>query len=56
MGALVAAIRASGGPPSPEQAAEVQRLQVRLTNAMRVAAVLLLLAIAAMSVARYVPV
>ena len=56
MGALTAAIHASGGPPSPEQAAEIQRLQARLLTAMRAAAVLLLLAITAMSVARYMPV
>lgn len=55
MGALGAAIKASGGPPTPEQTAEMQRLQGRLTNAMRAAAVLILLALAAMSVARYVP-
>ena len=55
IGALSAAVRASGGPPSAEQAAELQRLQGRLAGAMRIAAVLLLLATAAMSVARYMP-
>ena len=55
IGLLVTAIRVSGGPPSPEQSAEIQRLQARLTTATRVAAALLILATAAMAVARYVP-
>ena len=52
--ALGDAIRTSGGPPSPEQTAQMQRLQARLANALRAGAVLLLLAATAMSVARYV--
>jgi hypothetical protein len=55
MGALLAAVQASGGPPSAEQAAEIQRLQARLLTAMRAAAILIVLAATAMSVARYVP-
>jgi uncharacterized membrane protein len=55
MGALLAAVQASGGPPSADQAAETQRLQARLLTAMRAAAILLLLATTAMSVARYMP-
>jgi uncharacterized membrane protein len=55
MGKLGEAIRASGGVPSAEQAAELARLQNRLAGAMRVAAVLLLIAAGAMAVARYVP-
>jgi len=54
IGALGGAIRAAGGPASAEQAAQMQRLQTRLLNAQRLTAVLLLLATAAMSVARYV--
>jgi uncharacterized membrane protein len=55
MGALTATIQASGGPPSAEQVAEIQRLQARLLMAMRAAAILVVVAAAAMSVARYVP-
>jgi hypothetical protein len=54
LGALGASIRAAGAPPTPEQAAQMQALQNRLYNAQRLTAVLLLLATAAMSVARYV--
>ena len=54
IGALGASIRAAGAPPTPEQAAQMQALQNRLYNAQRLTAVLLLLATAAMSVARYV--
>jgi len=52
--ALGGQIRAGGGAPSAEQAAQMERLQRRLANALRLTAVLLLLAAAAMSVARYV--
>lgn len=55
LGALGAEIKAAGGPPSPAQTAEIQRLQGRLTNAMRATAVFLTLALIAMAVARYVP-
>ena len=55
LGALGATIRASGAPPSAEQAAEMERLQHRLAGAMTVAAVLLVIAAAAMAAARYVP-
>jgi uncharacterized membrane protein len=55
MGKLFAAINASGGLPSPEQTAEIQKLQTRLMYSMRAAAVLVLLAMASMAVARYVP-
>ena len=54
VGALAGAIQRQGGPPNPEQAAEMQRLQLRLSGALRVVTVLLLLAVAAMAVARYV--
>jgi uncharacterized membrane protein len=46
-------IQASGGAPSPEQAAEVGRLQARMGNAMRVVAALLLVAVTTMATARY---
>ncbi len=55
LSALTAEIRASGGPPSAEQAAELQRLQQKMTVASKAAAVLLLLATAAMASARYMP-
>jgi hypothetical protein len=53
MGSLGAAIRQGGGPPTPEQAAELQRLQVRMFRASQLSAVLLVLSTAAMAVARY---
>jgi uncharacterized membrane protein len=54
LGELAGAIHAKGGPPSPEQAAEMQRLQTRLGTALRVVATLLVLATAAMALARYI--
>jgi uncharacterized membrane protein len=51
--ALGAQIQASGGPPSPAQAAEMSALQARLGRAMHGVAGLLVLAAAAMAVARY---
>ena len=55
MGELAAAMRGSGGPPSQEQIAEMQTIQARMTRFTRMVAVLLLVAVAAMAVARYVP-
>lgn len=55
MGALGAAVQATGAPPSREQAAELGRLQGRLTSAARVITVLILLAVTCMGVARYIP-
>ena len=54
-GALGAAIAAGGKPPSPEQAAEMGRLQARLATLGTLGAVLLVLTTAAMAVARYIP-
>ena len=54
LGTLMASIQASGGPPSPEQRGLQQALQARLGTAARVVAALLVLATAAMAVARYV--
>jgi len=54
IGALAGAIQAKGGPPSPDQAAEMQRLQNRLGKALQVVSILLVLATAAMALARYV--
>lgn len=53
MAALMGEIQARGGPPTPEQAATMKALQTKLGNALRVAAVLLVLATIAMAVARY---
>jgi hypothetical protein len=55
MGAITHRALAGGGPPSAEDQLELRRLQTRLTNASNVAAVLLVLALLAMAVARYVP-
>jgi hypothetical protein len=55
MGAITRRALAGGGPPSAEDQLELRRLQTRLTNASNVAAVLLVLALLAMAVARYVP-
>jgi uncharacterized membrane protein len=54
LGKLSQAAQASGGAPSPEHAAEIGRLQARMTKAMRAVAVLLLVAVAAMAMGRYV--
>jgi uncharacterized membrane protein len=53
--ALTTAIKARGTPPTPDELAEIQRLQARLRSAGVLVAVLLVLATAAMAVARYVP-
>ena len=52
---LGAAMRASGGTPTPEQAAEMDRLQRRVAIATRTVAVLVVLATMCMASARYVP-
>jgi hypothetical protein len=54
LGKIGAAIQASGGGPSAEQSAEIAAIQSKMWNAMRVVAVLLLIAVTAMAVARYV--
>ena len=53
MGQIAAAAAQRGGPPSPEEAAEVQRLQKRMASANVFVAILLTLAVSAMAVARY---
>jgi uncharacterized membrane protein len=55
MGVLVGSIQAAGKPPSPEQAAEMGRLQNRLYRATQGVAVIILLAVICMGVARYIP-
>jgi len=55
IGALMGSIQATGAPPTAEQSAEIGRLQNRLYRAAQAAAVLILLAVTCMGVARYVP-
>lgn len=55
IGELGASIQASGAAASAEQAAELARLQNRLYRAAQVVAVLVLLAVTCMGVARYIP-
>lgn len=55
MGTLGASIQASGAPPTAEQASELARLQNRLYRGAQVVAVLILLAVTCMGVARYIP-
>ena len=55
MGAINEAAGKRGGPPSAEEAAELQRLMARLSMGSNMIMVLLVLATAAMAVARYVP-
>jgi uncharacterized membrane protein len=53
MAALGQEIAAAGGPPSSEQASEMQRLQARLLLLGRVSMVLLAIAVVTMATARY---
>jgi hypothetical protein len=53
IGALGEAMASAGGPPKPEQIAEMNRLQVFLMKAYRFDFVLLVIAMVAMAVARY---
>lgn len=55
LAAIGAAAAARGGPPSPEEQAELRRLQGRLSSASMIVTVLLVLATGAMAIARYVP-
>lgn len=53
MGALGQQIASGGGPPTPEQVAELQRLQARTVLVGRISLVLLAVAVVAMAIARY---
>lgn len=55
LAALGGAIAARGGPPNPEEAAEMQRLSGRMYVAGQVVMVMLILATVAMALARYIP-
>lgn len=54
LAALGKEIQASGQPPTPEQAAEMQRLQGRLSAGAKWTAALLTIALIEMAIARYV--
>jgi uncharacterized membrane protein len=54
-GALAGTLQSAGRAPTPEEQAELGRLQARLTGGANVAAILLAVATAAMALARYVP-
>jgi hypothetical protein len=55
LGAIGAAAAKRGGPRTADEAAEMQRLQGRMSVASQIVTVLLLLATGAMAIARYVP-
>ena len=55
LGAIGEAAAARGGPPTPGEAAVMQRIQDRMAAANKIVITLLILATGAMSVARYVP-
>ncbi|MEP7064653.1 MAG: hypothetical protein ABI889_01340 [Gemmatimonadota bacterium] len=55
LGAIMGSVQASGKPPSAEQGAELGRLQNRLLRMGQLSAVLTLLAVTCMGVARYIP-
>lgn len=54
MSAIAAAVQARGGPPTPEEAAQLEALQGRLRTGTIIVATLLFAAVTAMAVARYV--
>lgn len=49
-----ATVQARGGPPTPEEASEIARLQGRMTKATQAAAVLIAIALITMAIGRYV--
>ncbi len=53
LGALGQEIQASGGPPTPEQLAEVQAQQKKLTQGALWTAILLAVSVAGMALSRY---
>jgi uncharacterized membrane protein len=54
LGEITGAVAKGGGPPSPEQAAELGKLQGKMYTTTQIVAGLVLLATAAMAIARYV--
>jgi hypothetical protein len=55
IGAISGRAQSGGAPPSPEEQVELRQLQARLTGGTNLIAVLLVAALTAMAVARYVP-
>ena len=55
LASIGAAAAARGGPPNPEEQAEIRRVQGRMSAASKIVTVLLVLATGAMAIARYVP-
>jgi uncharacterized membrane protein len=55
LGALAGSVHAAGRPPTAEEQAELGRLRTRLGRAGNAAAILVVLAVAMMAVARYLP-
>ena len=55
LAAIGAAAAARGGPPSPQELTEMTHLQGRMSVAAQIVTLLLVLATAAMAIARYVP-
>ena len=53
LGQIAAAAAKRGGPPTPEEGAEIERLQGRMRVSTTLVATLLTLAVSAMAVARY---
>ena len=53
MNAIGKVVSASGGPPSPEQMQELQRLRKKLFTATNIIAILLLTSVSFMSIIRY---
>lgn len=53
IGALAGRIEAAGGPPDPEQVAEIGRLQAKLATSSTWSTILATVALALMAVARY---
>lgn len=54
LGRLSAAVQAQGGPPSPEQAAQLATLSGRLRGSAQITFVFILITSVAMAIARYV--
>jgi len=54
MGAISQQIQAGGAPPTPEQQAEIGKLRQTLSTGGRIAAIVLIITTALMSVARFV--
>jgi hypothetical protein len=53
IGALAGQIQATGGPPKPEQAAELGRLQAKLATSSTISTILTTAALVLMAVGRY---